>query len=315
MRTSTNLKFQIPELDDQANITVIGSALDALDNAVGDSLAMSGDASNAQVTFERATARENISSKDTLTTLMSKVSRWFADLKDAAFHSVANNLTTTASGYVLDARQGKALNDAVGKTTTQLGGFYFGTMDNGKPGYKTSANGSYNPFRNPTGTATAGDVLVGKTFANASSDSINGTMPNNGDVSKTLTPTDGGDVTATIPAGYTSGGTITAKGGTAYNNGYASGYSVGKESCIVKQWTQTFPGGAGSRGYDYNCAVDGYTLIAAGLTTAPVSGGDGGNPGGTYEVSHSGNTVHVGLGANNEQGAHQIVIECAYRKN
>lgn len=34
------------------------------------------------------------------------------DLGDAADYDVANNLTTTAAGSVLDARQGKALNDA-----------------------------------------------------------------------------------------------------------------------------------------------------------------------------------------------------------
>jgi hypothetical protein len=41
-------------------------------------------------------------------------------LGSAATYSVANNLTTTASSYVLDARQGKALSDKIG-TLSSLG--------------------------------------------------------------------------------------------------------------------------------------------------------------------------------------------------
>lgn len=50
--------------------------------------------------------------------LWGKVVKWFSDMAalvatklDAA--NVVNNLTTTSSGYALDARQGKALNDAI----------------------------------------------------------------------------------------------------------------------------------------------------------------------------------------------------------
>lgn len=50
--------------------------------------------------------------------LFGKIVKWFSDMSalvaskfDAAH--VVNNLTTTSSGYALDARQGKALNDAV----------------------------------------------------------------------------------------------------------------------------------------------------------------------------------------------------------
>ena len=53
--------------------------------------------------------------------LFGKVSKWFSDMAalvatklNAA--NVVNNLTTTASGYALDARQGKALNDMLGVT-------------------------------------------------------------------------------------------------------------------------------------------------------------------------------------------------------
>lgn len=54
---------------------------------------------------------------DNGSTLFGKISKWFSDMAalvatklNAA--NVVNNLTTTASGYALDARQGKALDDA-----------------------------------------------------------------------------------------------------------------------------------------------------------------------------------------------------------
>lgn len=59
-------------------------------------------------------------------------------------------------------------------------------------------------------TATAGDVLTGKVFVNASGQTVTGSMPNNGAMSKTI---DGLTTTsATIPAGYTSGGTVSLNG-------------------------------------------------------------------------------------------------------
>lgn len=54
--------------------------------------------------------------------------------------------------------------------------------------------------------ATAADVLAGKTIVDAEGNEIDGAMPNNGAMNKTI---DGLSVTsASIPAGYTSGGTV-----------------------------------------------------------------------------------------------------------
>lgn len=58
-----------------------------------------------------------------------------------------------------------------------------------------------------TVTAVAGDVLTGKVFVNSTGTAVTGTMPNNGNVSKTLTSEND---TYTIPAGY-HGGTGTVK--------------------------------------------------------------------------------------------------------
>ena len=65
-----------------------------------------------RVDFAQAASRQNIASGETFATLFGKIAKWFADIGTAAFQGVSNALTQTSAGYVLDARQGKALNDA-----------------------------------------------------------------------------------------------------------------------------------------------------------------------------------------------------------
>lgn len=55
-------------------------------------------------------------------------------------------------------------------------------------------------------TAEEGDVLTGKVFVNSEGVTKAGTMANNGDVSNTFNPLTSASLT--IPAGYTSGGTV-----------------------------------------------------------------------------------------------------------
>lgn len=69
------------------------------------------DIEDATVTFSQASSRININSGDSIGTLFGKIRKWFADLGTAAFQGVSNALTQTSSGYVLDARQGKELDD------------------------------------------------------------------------------------------------------------------------------------------------------------------------------------------------------------
>lgn len=64
-------------------------------------------------TFEAAVERGNITSGEKLSVIFGKIWKWFADLKGAAFCSVANNLVTLLPGSVLDARQGKELKDQI----------------------------------------------------------------------------------------------------------------------------------------------------------------------------------------------------------
>lgn len=100
-----------------------GSVLDARQGKVLDEskLNKEGDASNTTAAFEQATSRANISTGETLATIFGKVMKYFADLGAAAFQAVANNLTTTTAGSVLDARQGKTLSDTINGIRTDLG--------------------------------------------------------------------------------------------------------------------------------------------------------------------------------------------------
>lgn len=66
------------------------------------------------VDFSTSSTRQNIATGDTFSTLFGKIAKWFSDLGTAAFQGVSNVLTQTAAGYVLDARQGKVLNDNMG---------------------------------------------------------------------------------------------------------------------------------------------------------------------------------------------------------
>lgn len=71
------------------------------------------DISTDAITFSDTSSQENVTSGETLDIIIAKVKSWFGRLKSAAFSDVANNLTTTSGGYVLDARQGKQLSDSI----------------------------------------------------------------------------------------------------------------------------------------------------------------------------------------------------------
>lgn len=67
-----------------------------------------------------------------------------------------------------------------------------------------SGGGTAKFFDTASADAAAGDILTGKTAFN-SSGSVSGSMANNGSTSGTISTKSG---TVTIPAGYTSGGTV-----------------------------------------------------------------------------------------------------------
>lgn len=67
-----------------------------------------------------------------------------------------------------------------------------------------SGGGTAKFFDTASADAAAGDILTGKTAFNASG-SVSGSMANNGSTGGTISTKAG---TVTIPAGYTSGGTV-----------------------------------------------------------------------------------------------------------
>jgi len=85
------------------------------------------------------------------------------------------------------------------------------TPTSGKVLSKVTVNPIPDDYQDITGTTATDDhVLDGDVFINADGEEREGTMPNNGAISKTI---DGLSTTsATIPAGYTSGGTVSLTG-------------------------------------------------------------------------------------------------------
>lgn len=145
--------------------------------------------------------------------------------------AVANNKTTSAAGYALDARQAnasiagtlaadiqnclKSVSD--GKSTVASAITAQGvstattaTFQTMAANIATAASAKYSAGYNAgvsatkKGTAAAAQVLTGYTFTNNSGVRISGTMTNRGAVSKTFTPS-GSSQSYTIPAGYHNG--------------------------------------------------------------------------------------------------------------
>ncbi len=77
------------------------------------------------IEFTKAGSRTNIASGDTHRTVWGKICKFFADLGTAAFCGLANNLSTTAAGYGIDARQGPVIQAQFNQINSDLGGFSF----------------------------------------------------------------------------------------------------------------------------------------------------------------------------------------------
>lgn len=72
--------------------------------------------------FTKTATRTNIASGDTHRTIFGKICKFFADLGTSAFSGLANNLTTTAAGYGMDARQGPVIQQKFDQINSNLGG-------------------------------------------------------------------------------------------------------------------------------------------------------------------------------------------------
>ena len=121
------------------------SALQELISLLGDQTVISGLLSDVQnlksgdvkYNFSEAELRNNIDTTDNLKGILGKIKKWFSDLKavalsgsyldlidaptlgTAASKGVSNVLTQASEGYVLDARQGKALKDLISQLNSK----------------------------------------------------------------------------------------------------------------------------------------------------------------------------------------------------
>ncbi len=103
--------------------------------ARGGTLTENSDVSDTTVTFEQAENRANIFSKDSLKTIMGKISKMYSDLKTVAFSgkytdlegrvTVTNNDLATIPGTAWDAVRGAQIRKDLDKLNSDLGGFHF----------------------------------------------------------------------------------------------------------------------------------------------------------------------------------------------
>ena len=129
------------------NNDIIDSELHKIENKLDSITSGTVIADNLTPTFEEAEERENIVSGEKISVMFGKIRKWLSDMKSAAFCSVADNLVTTASGSVLDARQGKALDERITGLYSDLGGFEPVIDETGKiTGYKTTVGGADTVF-------------------------------------------------------------------------------------------------------------------------------------------------------------------------
>lgn len=109
-----------------------------------------GDIASAKVSFSQAATRANINTGETVSTISGKLKKWYADFKtivwtgsysdlenkpalgSAASQGIANNLTTTAAGYAMDARQGPVIQQHLNQINSNLGGLSFYEDSSGK---------------------------------------------------------------------------------------------------------------------------------------------------------------------------------------
>ena len=142
MQLTPNFRLRKPEGTDPVDVQDLNDNMDVLDAEVVKKLDKTGDASNAVAKFSQAGSRTNLTSGEKLSLSLGKVMKWFADLKTVAFSGsysdlsgkpsipsgtaascgVANNDTTTASGFVADARIVKTHGDEIDKVNQNLDG-------------------------------------------------------------------------------------------------------------------------------------------------------------------------------------------------
>lgn len=108
---------------------------------------------------------------------------------DEWFNHMKDQLDTDAAGHLqaeIDEINGRTIDE-----DSEIP-FKFGIDGEGNYGYIKDGADTVTPFRHPSGNANASDVLSGKTFANANSDALEGSMSDySGNSRQTIAPTGG----------------------------------------------------------------------------------------------------------------------------
>lgn len=145
MQLTPNYRLRKPAGTDPVDVQDLNDNMDVLDTEVEKKLDKTGDASNVVNKFSQAGSRANLTSGEKLSVSLGKIAKWFADLKTVAFSgkysdltekpsipsgsaascAVANNDTTTAAGFVADARIVKQHGDEIDGINQDLGGLNF----------------------------------------------------------------------------------------------------------------------------------------------------------------------------------------------
>lgn len=113
MLTTTNFKLKKPESTDYAKISDLNDNADIIDAEIAKRPTRDDMDDVIDTKFTTSTSRAKLTPGEKLKALFGKIERWLEDLKDGAFSTVVNNVTTTDAGFVLDARQGKVLKDQI----------------------------------------------------------------------------------------------------------------------------------------------------------------------------------------------------------
>lgn len=146
--------------DDKGNKYYLANNTEITYDQAGIPLNNGGDLSEASVNFSVGTARKALTPKARFKSLMGDIAKWLTDLGTAAFCNVANNDTTTVSGFVADARIVKQHGDEIDGINSDLanGQIEF-DLQGGKGVYRQKGADAWLPFSNTLvlmdGTASA----------------------------------------------------------------------------------------------------------------------------------------------------------------
>ena len=121
MLTTSNYGLKKPESTDPVSINDFNDNADTIDTALAKKLESTSKAGDMTTEFSQASNRTNLISGEAIKTSLGKIMKYFTDLKGAAFAAIANNLTTTTAGSVLDATQGKALDGKITDLSSEIG--------------------------------------------------------------------------------------------------------------------------------------------------------------------------------------------------